>query len=220
MGEVLLFLASGCVFGLAAGFTPGPTTTLLIAQTLRFGMWDGIKVALAPLLTDAPIIAASLILLSELARIEPVLGGITLLGAAFLMYLAVESFRVSGIEMDDETATPHSLRKGFLVNLLNPHPYLFWFVVGAPTLLKAANQGVLSAVLFVAGLYGCLVGTKILIAVLVARSRSFLSSRAYVNVNRILGVALGAFALLFLWDGLRYTVLPEVENAGGQCPPY
>jgi len=209
MGEALLFLASGCVFGLAAGFTPGPTTTLLIAQTLRFGMWDGIKVALAPFLTDAPIIAASLILLSELARIEPVLGGITLLGAAFLMYLAVESFKVRGIETGNETAAPHSLRRGFMVNLLNPHPYLFWFVVGAPTLLKAANQGVLSAVLFLAGLYVCLVGTKILVAVLVARSRSFLSSRAYVNVNRILGVALGVFALLFLWDGLRYTVLPE-----------
>ena len=209
MGEALLFLASGCVFGLAAGFTPGPTTTLLIAQTLRFGMWDGIKVALAPLLGDAPIIAASLILLSELARIEPVLGGITLLGAAFLMYLAVESFKASAVETGGQTATPHSLRKGLMVNLLNPHPYLFWFVVGAPTLLKAANQGVLSAVLFVGGLYGCLVGTKILVAVLVARSRSFLGSRAYVNVNRVLGVALGAFALLFVWDGLRYTILSE-----------
>jgi threonine/homoserine/homoserine lactone efflux protein len=203
MGEVLLSLAAGCVFGLAAGFTPGPTTTLLIAQTLRFGRWDGIKVALAPLLTDAPIIAASLVLLSELARIEPVLGGITLLGAAFLTYLAVESFRVSGIKMGDETVTPHSLRKGFLVNLLNPHPYLFWFVVGAPTLLRAADQSVLAAALFVAGLYACLVGTKILIAVLVARSRSFLSNRAYVNVNRVLGVALAVFALLFLRDGLR-----------------
>ena len=56
--------------------------------------------------------------------------------------------------------------------------------------------------LFLLGLYGSLVGAKILIALLVARSRSFLQSRGYVMVNRLLGVALAVFALLFVRDGL------------------
>ena len=71
MLEDLALLASGCVFGLAGGFTPGPTTTLVVAQTLRFGVYDGMKVAIAPLLTDAPIILISVLLIGQLAQFEP-----------------------------------------------------------------------------------------------------------------------------------------------------
>lgn len=130
MLEALAFLASGCVFGLAGGFTPGPTTTLLVAQTVRYGLGDGVKVAIAPALTDAPIIVVAVVLMGRLAQIRPVLGGITLLGAAFLVYLAAESFSVRRVELPGDKIEPRSLRKGFLVNLLNPHPYLFWFVIG------------------------------------------------------------------------------------------
>ena len=97
-----------------------------------------------------------------------------------------------------------------MVNLLNPHPYLFWFVIGAPTLLKAVNESVLAAALFVVGLYVCLVGAKVLVAWLVARSRSFLKSRGYLYVSRLLGIALAVFALLFLRDGLGFLgVIPR-----------
>lgn len=64
--------------------------------------------------------------------------------------------------------------------------------------------GITAAALFLIGLYVCLVGSKILIAWLVARSRGFLKSRGYVYVNRLLGVALVVFALLFVRDGLRF----------------
>lgn len=201
--ELTLF-AQGCVFGLAAGCTPGPTTAVVVAQTVRFGFLDGLKTAIAPLLTDAPIIILSVLLVGQLARFEPVLGIITLLGAAFLIYLAVESLSVRGVEIADENVEPRSIRKGFVTNLLNPHPYMFWFVIGAPTLLKAWGQGVPAAVLFITGLYVCLIGAKILIAWLVARSRGFLMSRGYVYVNRLLGVALIVFAILFTRDGLRF----------------
>ena len=204
MVEALPFLISGSVFGLAGGFTPGPTSTLVIAQTLRFGLADGAKVAVAPALTDAPIIVLAVLLMGQLARVEPFVGGISLLGAVFLVYLAIENFRVRGIELGDKNIEPRSLQKGVMTNLLNPHPYLFWFVIGAPTLLRAASARILAAVVFIIGLYTRLIGSKILLAVLVARSRSFLKSRAYVNVNRALGVALAVFALLFLRDGLRY----------------
>ena len=204
MLEVLPFFVSGCVFGLAGGFTPGPTSALVVGQTVRFGLAEGVKVAIAPLLTDAPIIAVSVVLMGGLARVEPVLGAVTLLGAGFLFYLAAESCRARGIEVHTEKVEAHSLRKGFLANLLNPHPYLFWFAIGAPTLVRAADASVVAAVLFIIGLYLCLVGAKILVAVLAARSRSFLGGRTYVWVNRVLAAALAVFALLFLRDGLRY----------------
>ncbi|MBU0639122.1 MAG: hypothetical protein KKB50_09685 [Planctomycetes bacterium] len=53
-----------------------------------------------------------------------------------------------------------------MANLLNPHPYLFWFVIGAPTLLRAWSASALGAVVFIVGLYACLIGAKVLVALL------------------------------------------------------
>ena len=174
------------------------------AASTSFGVLEGIKVAIAPALTDAPIILVAVLLMGQLAKFEAVLGIISLLGAAFLLYLAFESFRVRGIEIDETKIEPRSISKGFMANLLNPHPYLFWFVVGAPKLVEAAEISQITAVAFIAGLYTCLIGVKILVAFLVGRSRAFLKSRGYVYVNRILGAVLAGFAVLFLRDGLRF----------------
>jgi len=54
--ESLQLLATGIAFGSAGGLSPGPTMTLVVAQTLRHGLREGLKVAIAPLLTDAPIV--------------------------------------------------------------------------------------------------------------------------------------------------------------------
>ena len=202
--QALTFLAAGCIFGLAGGFSPGPTTTVVVSQTLRFGVLDGIKVAIAPALTDAPIILVAVLLVGQLARFEPILGIISILGAAFLLYLAFVSFRVRGIEIDETDVAPRSISKGFVANLLNPHPYLFWFVIGAPKLIEAVEISWMTAVAFIAGLYVCLIGAKILVAFLVGRSRAFLKSRGYVYVNRILGAVLAGFSIFFLRDGLRF----------------
>ena len=153
MIDALSFLVAGGVFGLAGGFSPGPTTTLVVAQTLRFGVFDGIKVAIAPALTDAPIILVAVLLVGKLAKFESVFGIISLFGAAFLLYLALESFRVRGIEIDEMKVEPRSISKGFMANLLNPHPYLFWFVIGAPKLIEAAAISWMTAVAFIVGLY-------------------------------------------------------------------
>jgi len=75
---MLSSLLAGIVMGLTAGFSPGPLSTLVITQTLRHGLKEGVKVAVAPLMTDLPIIAASLLLLSRAAHNENILGVISL----------------------------------------------------------------------------------------------------------------------------------------------
>ena len=86
--SVVAFLVSGVVFGASAGLSPGPLLTLVIRETLRHGTKEGLKVAAAPLLTDAPIIALSLLVLARLenARLTglPVFGRGALSGLAFL----------------------------------------------------------------------------------------------------------------------------------------
>ncbi len=202
MVEEAGYWMAGVVFGLAGGFAPGPTTTLVVSQTLRFGVWDGVKVAIAPALTDGPIVVAAVLLVGTLARFDAFLGVVSLLGAGFLFFLAYESFRVRGVGVDAGDVEPRSVVKGFMANALNPHPYLFWLTVGGPELVGAWSVGWMSAVGFMVGMYACLIGAKVLVAVLVGRSRGFLQSRGYVWVNWGLGVLLGVFGVLFLRDGL------------------
>ena len=160
--------------------------------------------AAAPLLTDLPIVAAALFVLNRLADADGVLGAISLLGAAFLGHLAYESVTTDLAAHPGPATTPRSLQKGVAANLLNPHPYLFWLTVGAPILWHAWATSPVNAAGFLVAMYGCLVGSKMLVALLVGRGRTVLTSRAYVLLVRALGIILLVFALLFLRDGLRY----------------
>ncbi len=175
---------------------------LVISETLKYDAREGIKVAAAPLLTDAPIILAILWILSALSDLAPVVGAISLAGAGFLSYLGYQSIRFKGTDVDLAESPPRSIRKGILVNFLNPNPYLFWSTIGAPLLAKAMNIGVPSVLSFVIPFYLLLVGMKMALALAVGMSRTFLKSTAYIVIIRGLGVGLFIFAVLFLKNGL------------------
>jgi len=201
--EILSTLGSGVVLGLSAGLSPGPLQTLVLAQSMRHGTREGLKVALVPLFTDAPVLLVCILVLRRLSDFGPVLGTVSLAGALFVLWLAWESFSVRGMEMADSDTDPKSLRRGALVNFLNPNVYVFWLTVGGPLILKAWGQTPLAAVGFLVCLLGCLVGCKMTLAVIVGRSRHLLAGRGYLIVMRSLGILLVLFALLMFRDGLR-----------------
>ncbi len=200
----LAYLLPGLAFGLSAGISPGPLLTLVMTQTLKHGVREGVKVSLAPLLTDLPIIIVALFILDRLTSLDPVLGAISLFGAGYLLYLGYESLMFKGDMPSDQAEAPHSIRKGIVANFLNPSPYMFWFSIGGPLMLKAFNFGLIAAVLFIVPFYCLLVGAKCMVAIAAGRSRHFLRSRYYIYTVRGLGLVLGLFGLLFVKDALVY----------------
>jgi threonine/homoserine/homoserine lactone efflux protein len=198
-----IFLTTGIILGLSSGFSPGPLTTLVISQALQHGAREGLKVALAPFITDLPIVLVSVFVMTRLRDFHAILGLISIIGGIFLVYLAYLSFKTSKIGMDIRESEPRSLGKGTAANLLNPAPYLFWITIGAPNVVAAWTQSPLMAAGFLAGFYMCLVGAKMFLAVVAAKSRRFLSGPAYAYVMRILGVLLLILAFVFLRDGIR-----------------
>jgi threonine/homoserine/homoserine lactone efflux protein len=200
---MVTFLIAGMVFGLSAGFSPGPLLTLVISQTLKHGVKEGTRVALAPLVTDLPIILIALFVLKGLKDSHALLSFVSMAGALFVFYLAYESLQAGELEPDVRKVEPRSLSKGAIVNALNPHPYLFWFTVGGPMLIKAWRESPAAATLFIAGFYVCLVGAKIALTLLIGKSRQWLLGKPYRVLMKILGAMLLLFALLLLRDGLR-----------------
>jgi threonine/homoserine/homoserine lactone efflux protein len=200
---MMYFLTIGAVLGLSAGIAPGPLLTLLISETLQHGTKSGVKVALAPIITDFPIIIVTLFVLSRLSHFHAVLGIISLAGGFVLLSMGYESIRTKGVEIRVREGEPKSLTKGVLVNALNPHPYLFWLSVGAPIMTKAMSLNISTLVSFIVSFYACLVGSKILLALAVGTSRSFLSGTVYRYTMRFLGIVLGILALVLFYDGLK-----------------
>jgi len=197
----LSYLLLGLTLGLSAGIAPGPLLTLVITASLRRGLAGGLPVALAPLLTDAPIIALSLLLLDRLPSWA--MTAVTLVGGLLVIYLGIDALRAARrAEVPGPTVAGggqgRELWKGALVNLLNPHPYLFWATVGGPTLLAGWRESPLYGVAFLVGFYALLVGSKVIIAWLVARQNQALSPRTYRIVLTVLGLAMMALGVLLV----------------------
>jgi threonine/homoserine/homoserine lactone efflux protein len=200
---MLNFLAIGTLLGLSAGFAPGPLLALVISETLQHDIKSGVKVAIAPAITDLPIIIFTLFILAKLSNFHDILGIISLIGGFFVLFMGYESIRTKGIEITFPETTPKSLTKGILANALNPHPYLFWFSVGAPTMIKAMRQDMISPLVFISSFYVSLIGSKILTAILVGRSKNFLEGNAYIYTMRFLGLVLCIIAVALFRDGLK-----------------
>lgn len=194
----------GAVFGLTAGISPGPLLTLVISETLRHNKTEGIKIAVAPLITDIPIVLLTIFILSKMASSDIVLGVISILGGFFIAYLGYDSIKSKGIEIDIQNLKPKSIRKGIIVNILSPHPYIFWLMVGAPVIIKAYQTSPVAAFAFIIAFYFMLIGSKISIALVVDRSKAFLKNKVFIWTLRILGLVLLIFAILLIRQGMGY----------------
>ncbi|GIH26876.1 lysine transporter LysE [Acrocarpospora phusangensis] len=175
MRELLL----GLGLGLGAGLSPGALLSLVITASLRGGFPAGLRIACVPLLSDLPIV------LLTIGAVGALPGGflrvLSLAGGAYVVFLGVQGLR------DARTAepprpgdgAPAQVLRGVVVNMLNPHPWLFWATVGAPLFVAAWDAGPAGALAFVLGFYLVLVGSKVALAGLVGAGRHRVGVRGY-----------------------------------------
>jgi threonine/homoserine/homoserine lactone efflux protein len=159
---VVTYLLSGFVLGFPNAAVPGPFQAYLLSQTMKNGWKRTLPVALAPLISDGPIIILVLFLLSQLG--QQTLGIIQCVGAVFVFYLAYGAYRSFRVVRDNprgmEYRNPsnHGVLRGAVMNTLNPAPYIFWSVVGGPMLLEGFKSETGGGVAFLVGFYGALIG--------------------------------------------------------------
>ncbi len=198
------YLMAGISLGFIAGISPGPLLVLVITETLKHDRKEGMKMAFVPIISDLPIVFFSVFVIYKLADSDLILGIISLLGAAFLIFLALENIRIKSVELNIKSDKINGFRKGVLVNFFSPHPYLFWMLVGAPLSIKAYHENILSAVLFVMGFYIFIIATKIVVAYISDKSKNVFSGGSYIIVIKILGFVLLFFAIILIKDGFNF----------------
>ncbi len=202
--EILKYLLTGATLGIVAGISPGPILALVIRESLQNGRKAGMKVATVPLFSDLPIVLLTLVILTRVAQYDTILGVISFLGAGFILLLAYESIRVKPIQGEIKAPKFTTFWKGVFANLLSPHPYLFWLLVGSPMVIKAWEIRPAAGIVFVGAFYVCIVGSKLIVAWISDKSKNILGTKGYLWVIRILGIILIALAIILIRDGVIF----------------
>ena len=197
-------VSAALLLGLGAGIKPGPLNTLVITETLQHDWRAGTKVALSPLITDAPIITISAWMWLQATSLSGVEAILYLAGAAFLTWLGIDGLRSASPTFDeiDSPQEERSLRRGIITNLLNPNPWMFWTLAGAPFMVAAWKQSAWMPFAFVVPFLSVLIVIKILIAVTFHRSKDWMSDGGLLWAIRISSLALLALAALFALQGV------------------
>ena len=200
---MLMYLLQGLGYGFGAAAQPGSFQTFIISQAVRQGWRRTLPSALAPLLSDGPIIVLAVLVLSQvpdwLQRILYVGGGL------LLIYLAWEAGR-SWRDFDDEATLNSSVNergvlKAALVNLLNPGPYLFWGLITGPILVASWRESPATGVAFLGGFYGGMMATLLALIVVFGAVKR-LGPKVTRGLQGVSAIVLAGFGLYQLWRGL------------------
>ncbi len=185
-----LFIGMG--LGLLAGVAPGPLLALLVSTSLQRGFGAGIRIALAPLFTDVPVLTAVLLILTQLS--QGYIQAIGIIGGGYIIALGVSTFRRADQENPGkvrEGQETHDFWKGILANFLSFSVWAFWAVIGGPLLLRAwYGGGWTNAGAFLTSYFSTAIGVKVAVAWGIARERNKLGGDWFARVLKISAVGL------------------------------
>jgi threonine/homoserine/homoserine lactone efflux protein len=199
---MLEYLLSGAGLGFAGAIQPGPFQTYVISEALRRGWRRALPAALAPLISDLPIILLALFVLTRLPpaaqRVLYVVSGIYILYLARGAWKARRQVPTAGVQTD---APQSSVFRAALMNLLSPGPYIFWSLIAGPILLQARGQSPAAAAAFLLGFYGAMIGTLAALIVVFGAAGG-LSPRIALLLTSLSAIILALFGVRQLWLGI------------------
>jgi threonine/homoserine/homoserine lactone efflux protein len=203
---VIAALLAGAALGLGAGMAPGPLLGLTITATLRGGAAAGVRTAMAPLVTDTPIVLLAVLVVTSLPRgIEQ---GLAVTGGAVVVWFGIEAMRsargagLPGPSEAAETART-ALGRAAAVNVLSPHPWLFWLTIGGTQLLTRGREvGWPGPALFLLGFYALLVGSKVAVALSLHVGRRWLDVTGYRRLLFASGLLLVAAGVVLAGEAV------------------
>ena len=199
------YVAQGIGYGFAAAAQPGAFQTFIISQTLTNGWRKTLPAALAPLISDGPIIVLMLVVLTRLP--EWARGMLHLASGAFILYLARGAMlawrNFEGEAIAVSATGQRSLLKAALMNLISPGPYIFWALVAGPLLAQAWSQSPENGLAFLAGFYLAMVVTLAGIILLFGTARQ-IGPRVNRAMLAISAMVLAGFGVYQLWLGISF----------------
>jgi threonine/homoserine/homoserine lactone efflux protein len=199
MDGIINYILTGLILGITAGISPGPLMAVLVSETVKGNIKNGIVISIIPVITDIPLILLTVFILKNFENLNFLFNILYLIGGATLIYFGIKDLFIKKVSLVYQPEKFSSLKKGITTNLVNPHPYIFWIFIGVPFMIQGNIYQMLG---FVLSFFTGIVGSKISIALSVDKGKKFIESEKYIYIIRISGFILIIFGLmLFLKIG-------------------
>ena len=192
----------------------GPAFITLVQTSLHRGFKSAAWFAIGVILNDAMIISLCIMTSVQVVMRSSFEAALASIGAGAILFLfgiftyrrkvktAEENFleqRTNEIvkERDDKPSWFVFFGKGFVLNILNPFVWIFWFSAVA---MVAGNMGGNKASTFV--FFAIIIGTTLAMEILkawgAAQLKQFLTTERTIIMNRVAGVLLMVFGAYFI----------------------
>jgi threonine/homoserine/homoserine lactone efflux protein len=196
------YVILGATYAFAAAAQPGPFQTYLISSTLTRGLRRTLPAVLAPLLSDVPIIALVLLVLTQVP--PTVVNALKVGGGVFLLYLATRAFAAFKRYEEPRAVRPspavRTVIEAVFINLLNPNPYVSWSLILGPLLLQAWRAAPANAIALLVAFYATMMVSTAAILLPFAGART-LGPRVGRSMLGVSAAALAAFGMYQIWAG-------------------
>lgn len=198
---MIAYLLLGATFGFGAVVQPGPMQAYLLSRAASHGWRRTLPAAFAPLFSDVPVIAVTVLVLSRM----PIwfTQWLRAAGGVFVLYLALGAFKAwrawAPALAAQSPSAGRSLFEATTVNLVNPNPWIEWSLVLGPLLLKGWREAPSHGVALLVGFYSVMVaGTGATIVLFgMAGKLGGGASRILIGLS---AAALAAFGCYLLWS--------------------
>ena len=201
---MIIYFLQGFTLAISAAIMPGPFQAFLLSQAVKNGWKRTLPAALSPLLSDGPILALVLFVLTQTP--QEFLEVLRIVGGLFILYLGRGAFLT--LKKGDTTIKPsldagrQSFFKAAILNFLNPNPYIFWSVIAGPIMLSGWRKMPGLGISFIVGFYLTFV-CSLSVLILVFSTAGRLDPRVNKILNGLAALALFAFGLFQIIMGIR-----------------
>jgi RhtB (resistance to homoserine/threonine) family protein len=191
---------------------PGADTVLVIRNSLRAGVVDGVVTTLgicSGLFVHATISAVGISLV--ILQSAWLFTGLKYLGAGYLLYLGYSTLRESRSRPESIVADPNagtfrparSLREGLLSNVLNPKPIVFYMAF-LPQFIDPEGSALGQSLQLAALHFAISILWLSIVATTADRMRSWLRDLSIRQwIDRVLGFGLGGFGVALAFQTYR-----------------
>ena len=200
------FLSEAVIISLSGVMAPGPVTAAALGK--GSGMpHAGALIAIGHGLVEVPVMIAVLLGVRVLIDVPYVRLGVTVLGALFLIVMAIGMFRsLREREIGPMRGVGSPLAAGVLLTLGNPYFFVWWATIGATLVLRSVEFGVWGFVALAASHWLCDFVWVYFLSALSFKGGQFFGKRFQKAVFLVCGCLLAVFAAKLLVDAV-WTVL-------------
>ena len=211
--DLALIFSTAFVVGLSGALMPGPVTAVTAEHTIKRGVIAAPLVTLGHGIMEGLIVVLLVFGLGQIIGTPAVTGVIGIAGGLVLAWMGwnmVKSARSGVLSLNgsggSNKATMGPVLAGAMSTMANPYWFLWWATVGASYVAISQQHGPQGVLLFFSGHILADLSWLMVIAVLLATGKKFISDRIYAGVVVVLGIFLVVLAVYFFWTGIDWFI--------------